>query len=200
MVNFLLNATTTGAATETSNASLFETLSIIAFVAAAAFLIVAVFLFIYYKIPSVISDLSGRNARKSIAKTRAKNESLGSKGHAPNTTNIQRGLVTETVQPTTPVISAAPAKPSKPAKAKKQSTATVNLDQPVPVQNSSASTPETTLFAENNAMGNFFDSEETGMLSSDGDTVLLATPEPRSAGKTLTMLDSVVLIHTDEVI
>lgn len=49
-------------------------LSIIFFIFAAICFAIAVFIWIYFKIPSVISDLSGRTARKSIAKMRTVNE------------------------------------------------------------------------------------------------------------------------------
>ena len=50
-----------------------ETLSMISkisFVAAEICLVVAIILFIRFKIPDVIGDLSGRNARKSIEQMR----------------------------------------------------------------------------------------------------------------------------------
>ena len=43
-------------------------LSIISFIVAGVALAVAIFLWIFFKIPRVIGDLSGRNARKSIAR------------------------------------------------------------------------------------------------------------------------------------
>ena len=46
-------------------------LSIISFIVAGVALAVAIFLWIFFKIPRVIGDLSGRNARKSIASVRA---------------------------------------------------------------------------------------------------------------------------------
>lgn len=57
-----------------------ETLSMISkisFVAAGICLVVAIILFIRFKIPDVIGDLSGRNARKSIEQMRALNEKSG---------------------------------------------------------------------------------------------------------------------------
>lgn len=57
-----------------------ETLSLIAtaaLIAAAVCLVVTVVIFIRFGIPSVIGDLSGRTARKSIAQTRKNNEKSG---------------------------------------------------------------------------------------------------------------------------
>ena len=52
-------------------------LSIISFIVAGVALAVAIFLWIFFKIPRVIGDLSGRNARKSIARVRASYEKSG---------------------------------------------------------------------------------------------------------------------------
>ena len=181
------------------NASTLNLLSIISFVAAGLFLVLAVILFIYFKIPGVISDLSGRNARKSIAKTRAYNEKAQAKGHAPDALNLKRGMVTETVEHIAPSAPPAPAKTKRMAP-QPQSYApaaeTVVLSQ----NQGGMVNPETTLLDTNNAQANTFDTEETGLLSSDGDTVLLAAPAVRGAGKVLTMIDNEMLIHTDEVI
>lgn len=77
-----------------------ETLSMISkisFVAAEICLVVAIILFIRFKIPDVIGDLSGRNARKSIEQMRALNEKSGSKSYKPSKKNIERGKLTETM-------------------------------------------------------------------------------------------------------
>ena len=77
-----------------------ETLSMISkisFVAAGICLVVAIILFIRFKIPDVIGDLSGRNARKSIEQMRALNEKSGSKSYKPSKKNIERGKLTETM-------------------------------------------------------------------------------------------------------
>ena len=45
-------------------------ISIVSFIAAAVCLVVTVILFFWFQIPSVIGDLSGRTARKSILQNR----------------------------------------------------------------------------------------------------------------------------------
>ena len=45
-------------------------LSIISFIIAGIAFVAAVFLWILFKIPRIIGDLSGRNARKTVAKVR----------------------------------------------------------------------------------------------------------------------------------
>ena len=51
-----------------------STLSVVSFIAAGVALAAAVFLWFYFKIPTVIGDLSGRNAKRSIARMREANE------------------------------------------------------------------------------------------------------------------------------
>ena len=64
-----------------------QTLSIISFAVAGVCLVLAVFFWFFFKIPIVIGDLSGRTARKSIAKMRAANEKSGAKSYKESKTN-----------------------------------------------------------------------------------------------------------------
>ena len=73
-----------------------QLISLISFIAAGVFLIIALFLFIYLKIPRVIGDLSGRTARRNIAKLRSENEKGGAKAFRPSKVNLERGPLTET--------------------------------------------------------------------------------------------------------
>lgn len=59
-------------------------ISNIAFVASAIFAILAVFFFVKFKIPSVISDLTGRTARKSIAEMRSSSKQDLKKAYDPS--------------------------------------------------------------------------------------------------------------------
>ncbi len=72
-----------------------STLSIICFIIAGAALILAAVLFFYFKIPTVIGDLSGKNAKKSIERLRASNEKTGKKSFRTSETNKKRGKLTE---------------------------------------------------------------------------------------------------------
>ena len=74
-----------------------QTLSIISFAVAGLCLVLAVFFWFFFKIPSVIGDLSGRTARKSIAKMRAANEKTGVKSYKESKTNAERGKLTGTM-------------------------------------------------------------------------------------------------------
>lgn len=161
-----------------------STLSIISFIIACVCLVLSVFLWIFFKIPTVIGDLSGRNARKSIAMMRAANEKSGSKSYKASKTNAERGKLTGTMQH------------SKKLKQK---------------QGASDDRPDTGLLNDNRADEDL--SEATGMLESETTRLLVdenATAPldkpivkqaiKREGGVKLKMLDEVLLIHTDEVI
>ena len=51
-------------------AQILSTISIIAYISAGAFLILAIVLFVVFRIPTIIGDLSGKNAKKSIERIR----------------------------------------------------------------------------------------------------------------------------------
>lgn len=161
-----------------------STLSIISFIIAGVCLVFSVFLWTFFKIPTVIGDLSGRNARKSIAKMRAANEKSGSKSYKASKTNAERGKLTDTMQH---------------SKKLKQG------------QGLSDDRPETGLLNDNRADEDLseatgvLESETTGLLVDENATAPLdnlGTKQPikREGGVKLKMLDEVLLIHTDEVI
>ncbi len=150
-----------------------STLSIIAFAAAGTGLLAAVFFWFFFHIPTVIGDLSGRNARRSIAKLREGNEKSGAKPKgkkkAPN----------------------APEKPKKTAKP------------------AAEERPETGLLAENTVLlvggtTSELTEEGTALLDDGGETALLEeareTPKQQDGGVQLTMLEEVIMVHTDETI
>lgn len=163
-------------------------LSIISFAVAGVAFIVAIILWISFKIPRIIGDLSGRNARKSIARVRASNEKSGEKSYRPSPANEARGKLTS------------------------------NMPQTQPGQPTEEMTPgndimpETGLLAENKAAqkvtaGTELLSEEdsTGILADEVATVPLDAEQApilqqNTKKKSLHMIEEIVLIHTDEVI
>lgn len=161
-----------------------STLSVISFAVAAVCLVLAVFLGVFFKIPTVISDLSGRTARKSIAKMRTANEKTGVKTYQASKTNADRGKLTGNIPDS------------------------ADLNKMGSVKN--AGNPETGLLAANKAYSvdaektEMLGSETTGLLIDEEATATLApTAAPtakRSGGKALKLLEEVVLVHTDEVI
>lgn len=157
-----------------------STLSIVAFAVAGVSLVLAVVLFVYFRIPTVIGDLSGRNAKKSIARMRTSNEKSGNKSYRASETNAARGKLTSTM----PGIGEQPKK-------KKSDAKVITQDQ----------MPETGLLKENKAS---LTEESTVLLDDTEETMLLAEtskePAKRVGGVKLTLLEEVMLIHTEEVI
>ena len=170
------------------NAELFSLISVISYIVAGVCLVLAVFFWFFFKIPSVIGDLSGRTARKSIAKMRQANVKSGNKSYRPSAVNAARGKLTDPIRQTgQPQMAAAP--------------------QPPP--QSETGRPETGLLYENRAQAHveattelLTGNEITTMLVDENATMALDVEAParRSGGKQLTMLSQVMLIHTDEVI
>lgn len=168
-----------------------QTLSIISFAVAGLCLVLAVFFWFFFKIPSVIGDLSGRTARKSIAKMRAANEKTGVKSYKESKTNAERGKLTGTMP----------------------DSGKLNKNTPTPVN----SQPETGLLSDNKAEGleseatgvldeetGMLDSETTGLLVDENATAPLDTPTQRAVvrtgGKKIEILEEIMFIHTEEVI
>ena len=173
-----------------STAEILSLVSLISYIVAGVCLVLAVFFWIFFKIPSVIGDLSGRTARKSIEKMRQANVQSGNKSYRASATNIERGKLTDTMQHST--------------KLKKAKTTKEEPKQP------SGERPETGLLSENKAEATYGDEtvaldteETTGMLVDEEATAALNVEAPavkRTGGKKLTMIEEVMLIHTDEVI
>ena len=166
-------------------ASLLSTLSMVAFIVAAVALAIAVFLFFFFKIPKVMSDLSGRTARKSIAKIRNSNEKSGDKSYRSSGPNAERVKLTDTMPDA--------------AKGKKQS------EEPTGVLGNEH--PETGLLAENKASTFsestqlLVDEEATGKLVDEDETAPLeenAALVTKPKGKSLTMIETVIITHTEE--
>lgn len=65
----------------------------------AIMLVVSIILFIAFKIPNVISDLTGRTARKAIENIRNQNESSGNKTYRSSLVNQERGKLTDKISP-----------------------------------------------------------------------------------------------------
>jgi len=164
-----------------------STLSIISFILSGVALALAIVLWFFFDIPTVIGDLTGRTARKTIAKMRAENEKSGVKKYKEGKVNLQRGKLTETMSGI------------------KEKT------------DNEEKRPDTGLLAENRAETTGIEDtvflneeasrplafEETSLLVDENETVALdgnAQTVKRVGGKMLTLIEEVMLIHTDEVI
>lgn len=171
------------------NAELLSTLSTVAFVVAGVSLALSVFFWFFFRIPTVIGDLSGKNAKKSIAKIRANNEKSGNKSFKPSATNQERGKLTETMAGLTSDIN------HKPKNNVKKRTSKIN----------NKSNEAVTDVLSSNKVNGSLESETTDLLNESEETALLTetlkTPPPeRVGGKVLNMLEEIMYIHTNEVI
>jgi hypothetical protein len=82
-------------------AQIYNMISIIAFSLAGVCLIFAVFCWTKFNMLKIISDLSGRTAKKSIEQMRAGNEKSGSKSYRPTPIATNRGTLTEPIEQNT---------------------------------------------------------------------------------------------------
>lgn len=152
-----------------------QILSIISFAVAGVCFVLAVFFWFFFKIPTVIGDLSGRTARKSIAKMRVANEKSGSKSYKESKVNLERGKLTGTM----PQIDPNPPRDEN-------ETADLSEVAETPVNSSSIG------------------SETTGLLLGNDDTAPLYMSEEQAKisgrAKKIEILEEIMFIHTEEVI
>lgn len=157
--------------------------------------IASVFVFIFLKIPKVISDLSGATARKAIKNIREQNEATGNKAHKVSSFNQARGKLTDKITPSGSVIQ----------RSKEQmcgiSTTKISTQQ---LSDNITGTETTVLSAENF-------SEETSVLSQQGsvnETAVLSkerfadetTPLAEKSSSDFCIEYEITFIHTDEII
>lgn len=176
-------------------------LSVAAFVIASVSLAAAVFFWFFFKISSVIGDLSGRNAKRSIEKMRAANAKTGNKIYRGSKFNSERGKVTDAMT--------ASGRSEKDSAEDAESFIERSAKTEYSMEN-----PETEILAENMAEGK--DTEMTGLLKGEEriipdmqaaellkeeETTIRLTKEDQNSGwnrKWSVMLDDIILIHTDE--
>lgn len=138
----------------------------------------AVVLFFVLKIPNVIGDLTGANARKAIADIRNQNEATGTKTYKPSAVNRERGRVTDKMTPSGRLLRYPSAGMGGGHETTKISTAKLS-------QEAMEAANETTLLGA---------AEETTVLNAAQETTVLYTEETtvlqQSGGET-TVLDAV---------
>lgn len=78
---------------------LLHTLSIVSYIVAGVLFLGAVALFFLLDVPKLISDISGRTAKKAIEAIRQQNERTGDKAYKPSAVNASRGRVTDKISP-----------------------------------------------------------------------------------------------------
>ncbi len=187
-----------------------QLISLISYIAGGVMLALAVFLWFYFGIPTVIGDLTGRTARRSIARLRASNEKGGAKSYRTSKGNQARGKLTETIPERRTGPQAAPkvdsTRPDTGLLQENRAGRDVALsDATAPLSEETAPlTEETAPLTEETAPLN----EETAPLTEE--TAMLgaapairsggAQTSRRSGGVAMRMLDEVMLIHTRETI
>ena len=87
------------------NYDLYRYIFICAAILAGIMFVVSVVIFIIYRIPKVISDLSGATARKAIKNIREQNEASGEKAYKGSVINEARGKLTDKISPSGRIMS-----------------------------------------------------------------------------------------------
>lgn len=182
-----LAATATSSANYEQMASAFKIVSIVLFILAAVCLAFGIFAFITFKIPTIIGDLTGRNAKKSIEQMRESNEKGGNKSYRPHPVASDRGTLTE------------------PIKSNKKESKKLSKNAKIPVQqNASPNTPgsgPTNVFEDTNATVKLdYDANGTEILN--GGTEVLSEETMQAALDEnmvkIKMIQNIVLVNTEE--
>lgn len=170
-----------------STAEILSLVSLISYILAGVFLALTVLFWFVFKIPTVVGDLSGRTAKKSIEKMRQANARTGNKSYRSSPVNKERGMLTsDAIRP-------APQKPVTPPAVDSQPATTVLTEN-----RADSYAGEQTVYLGDDTATCQLDDGTTTML--DNETESLEASVTRTGGKKLTMLNDIVLIHTDEVI
>lgn len=194
-------------------------ISLISFALAVVSLIVAVFIWFKFEIPAVISDLSGRTAKKSIQRLREDNEKSGKKVFKSSTTNIERGMLTDTMPDSETLREDESEFKKRVEIASKQLKHNPKVNKSVQSKALRKETEETGLLANKevvetdllqtgvlgeNEQVEFIPTEETGLLVEENTTntslVEKIAFSTHKRGVELVILEEVIFVHTDEVI
>ena len=167
-----------------------------ALIACGVFFAIAVVLFFALKIPKVISDLSGRTARKAIENIRLNNEQSGDKSYQSSAVNLQRGKLTDKISKSGRLVQREATPFGTGVITEKIST--MKLDQPAGETELLTVTEETSILSS--------PAGETEVLApTAGETALLA-PSTEAAvpaeqvAQVFTVEYEITFIHTSEVI
>lgn len=179
-----------------------STISIICFVASGVCLVAAIIIFIVFRIPSVIGDLSGRTARKSVARYRTSKERAGAGLYKTDTveadgehfrineSQVENGRYTDSVGPK--------AEMADKVSGYDPEEGTTQLDRGEENTTSLYDGEEATRPLNTGGEGTMplYDSNETTPLYS-----YMKPDAPQgSGGRKIDMLDEVIIVHTNEVV
>ena len=154
--------------------------------------IVSILIFIFLKIPKVISDLTGATARKAIKNIREQNEASGDKAYKVSAFNEARGKLTDKISPSGNVIQHHQMQMCG-IDTTKISTQELQVEEPANETTVLNSYNETSVL-DNTGAG------ETSVLSdvmSSGETTVLSEATNDSA---FTIEYEITFIHTNEII
>ena len=152
-----------------------------AVIACGVFFAVSIVLFFVLRIPKVISDLTGRTARKAIESIRLQNEQSGNKTYQSSAVNLERGKLTDKISKSGRLVPREETPFGTGMITEKISTQQLDVEESV---------EETTLLNV---------TEETTVLSGDsGETTVLNSYE--QSGQVFVVEYEITFIHTDDVI
>ena len=161
---------------------------------AAVMLAITVILFFVYKIPTVIGDLTGANARKAIENIRNQNENSGDKLYKTSQVNRERGKLTDKISPSGSLMR----DPSGTLGGGAMATEKISTQELPQVNETTVlESNETTVLGSNETT--VLSANETTVLSGGGageTTVLVAEGTPA----VFQIEYEITFIHTDEVI
>lgn len=160
-------------------ADILHTLSTVSYILAVLFVVLAIVLWFIFKIPNVIGDLSGRNAKKSIARMRQNNEKTGDKSYRASEKNLARGKLTGTME------------------------GVGNNENPVNIEETGLLNENLARGHDEQATGLLLD-DATGLLDESGETTALEetvdVADKAPSTVVIQKIEEVMLIHTEEVI
>lgn len=154
--------------------------------------IVSILIFIFLKIPKVISDLTGATARKAIKNIREQNEASGDKAYKVSAFNEARGKLTDKISPSGNVI--------QQHQMQMRGIDTTKIDtQELQVDETANQTTVLDSYNETSVLDNT-GAGETSVLSevmTSGETTVLSEATNNSA---FTIEYEITFIHTNEII
>ena len=188
---------------------IYRLIFIVGSIACAVMFVVSVILFITLKIPNVIGDLTGRNAKKAIENIRKQNEASGGKGYKASAVNLERGRLTDKMTPSgnlqrRGITSGFGVHTEKISTLKLEQQASGGMD----TDNESNETMvlEHNYSNETSVLNHNY-SNETTVLSQQnvGETTVLSSHMPQNPSETTVLnqfmvLEDITFIHTDEII
>lgn len=150
--------------------------------ACGVLLAVSVILFFILRIPKVISDLSGRTARKAIENIRMQNEQSGDKSYQSSPVNLERGKLTDKISQSGRLVTRGDSPFGTGVITEKIST------QQLPPEEPAGETSVLTV------------TDETSVLSVDVDETTVLDGEAQFAPQAFTVEFEITYIHTNEMI